>query len=84
MYLVVISINFFFPLSLSSVGSNSVNVFLGLGLPWVIKSLYLASKGSSLRLNGNNIFFSVVVFLGCGMVALALLVLRRFVRKLFF
>ena len=26
-------------------GSNSVNVFLGLGLPWVFASIYWASKG---------------------------------------
>lgn len=27
-------------------GSNSVNVFLGLGLPWLIASIYHASKVS--------------------------------------
>lgn len=28
-------------------GSNSVNVFLGLGLPWLIASVYHASKVSN-------------------------------------
>ena len=30
-------------------GSNSVNVFLGLGLPWVIASVYYESQGSCFK-----------------------------------
>ena len=29
-------------------GSNSVNVFLGLGLPWMIASIYYGVQGLSL------------------------------------
>jgi solute carrier family 8 (sodium/calcium exchanger) len=28
-------------------GSNSVNVFLGLGLPWAIAAIYHASRGTT-------------------------------------
>ncbi|XP_066931288.1 sodium/calcium exchanger 1-like isoform X2 [Clytia hemisphaerica] len=58
-------------------GSNSVNVFLGLGLPWVIKATYLYSKNQKLEIQGENLLFAVLVFLSCGFVTLLLLVLRR-------
>jgi len=58
-------------------GSNSVNVFLGLGLPWVIKTLYYQAKGKSFRVYDANLAFSVTVFLSCGVVCLLFLVLRR-------
>lgn len=31
-------------------GSNAVNVFLGLGLPWLIASIYWSTQVSALRL----------------------------------
>ena len=61
----------------SLLGSNSVNVFLGLGLPWVIKTLYYQAKGKSFRVYDANLAFSVTVFLSCGVVCLLFLVLRR-------
>ena len=30
-------------------GSNSVNVFLGLGLPWTIAAIYWAAKGETFK-----------------------------------
>lgn len=36
-------------------GSNSVNVFLGLGLPWVVAAIYWQAKVSDKH--QNNIFF---------------------------
>lgn len=62
-------------------GSNSVNVFLGLGLPWVLKSIYLRTKGSKLILNDDNLMFSAVVFLSCGSITLVILVVRRMLFK---
>ena len=58
-------------------GSNSVNVFLGLGLPWVIKTIYYKVKGKDVKVIDSNLTFSVTVFLCCGIVCLMFLVLRR-------
>lgn len=61
-------------------GSNSVNVFLGLGLPWTIASVYYAATGEQ---DGKYIVFagslgwSVAVFCPCAVVCLSTLVLRR-------
>ena len=60
-------------------GSNSVNVFLGLGLPWVIASLYKAAKGESYTYPASGLVFSVVLFLCCATVGLLLLMANRVV-----
>jgi solute carrier family 8 (sodium/calcium exchanger) len=44
-------------------GSNSVNVFLGLGLPWVIAVIYYESSGDKFIVPAGNLAFSVIVFL---------------------
>jgi len=44
-------------------GSNSVNVFLGLGLPWVIAVIYYQSSGDKFNVPAGNLAFSVIVFL---------------------
>ncbi|VDO67826.1 unnamed protein product [Haemonchus placei] len=38
-------------------GSNSVNVFLGLGLPWLVASIYWASKGESFAVPAADLGF---------------------------
>ncbi|VDO89312.1 unnamed protein product [Heligmosomoides polygyrus] len=38
-------------------GSNSVNVFLGLGLPWLVASIYWASKGQSFAVPAADLGF---------------------------
>merc|ERR1719411_91288 len=43
-------------------GSNSVNVFLGLGLPWVIATLYHAFDGSEYIQPQGTLSFSVIIF----------------------
>jgi solute carrier family 8 (sodium/calcium exchanger) len=61
-------------------GSNSVNVFLGLGLPWVIALIWEQSNP-----NGNGKYFvpagalgfSVVVFVICAILCISVLLLRR-------
>lgn len=65
-------------------GSNSVNVFLGLGLPWVIAAIYESStKGTEEWKDGKYyvpagpLGFSVVVFVICAIVCLLFLVARR-------
>lgn len=65
-------------------GSNSVNVFLGLGIPWLIASLYHEISGNN---NGRYIVptgevegalaFGVLVFCICACVAIATIYARR-------
>lgn len=66
-------------------GSNSVNVFLGLGLPWVIATAW--SKGFVDEKTGVNypgyyvpagsLGFSVVVFIACAILCVIVLLARR-------
>ncbi|KAK6051270.1 Calx-beta domain protein [Cooperia oncophora] len=42
-------------------GSNSVNVFLGLGLPWLIASIYWAAKGESFVVPAADLGFRYVI-----------------------
>jgi len=58
-------------------GSNSVNVFLGLGIPWVIASLYYAAKGEDYVVASTGLVYSVSVFTCCAVLCLGTLMLRR-------
>ena len=69
-------------------GSNSVNVFLGLGLPWVIAALYEASakddnlppeegKTGKYFVPAGPLGFSVVVFVVCAIICIIFLLIRR-------
>ena len=59
-------------------GSNSVNVFLGLGLPWLIACAYwLAKHESDYAVPPGSMAFSVIVFLSCSAVCFLVLFLRR-------
>ena len=69
-------------------GSNSVNVFLGLGLPWVIATLWEENttpeeKGyvsnGTYYVPSESLGFSVVVFIFCAFLCIFLLIIRRFV-----
>ena len=60
-------------------GSNSVNVFLGLGLPWVIGSLYYTSLDQPYEIPSKGLDLSVMLFLIVSLVGITILVLRRFV-----
>ncbi|XP_075241315.1 sodium/calcium exchanger Calx-like isoform X2 [Convolutriloba macropyga] len=61
-------------------GSNSVNVFLGLGVPWVISAVYnLFTTGQSYKVKTSNLSFSVTAFLIVGVVCLGIIIARRFV-----
>lgn len=62
-------------------GSNSVNVFLGLGLPWVISTCYHAVKKTKYIVYSGNLTFSVVVFSAFGLTCILTLVMRRVVIK---
>jgi len=59
-------------------GSNSVNVFLGLGLPWVVATIYnQAKRGTDYYVPSGALGFSVVIFLCTSMVCFTVLILRR-------
>ncbi|XP_041363701.1 sodium/calcium exchanger 2-like [Gigantopelta aegis] len=61
-------------------GSNSVNVFLGLGLPWVIAAIYWGAKGKTFEVPAGSLSFSVILYIVCSLLGLGLLVLRRRLR----
>lgn len=59
-------------------GSNSVNVFLGLGLPWVIASAYyLAKDGTMYEVPAGGLAFSVMLFLVTSCTCIAVLLIRK-------
>ena len=63
-------------------GSNSVNVFLGLGIAWTIAALYhvYSPNGKGVfRVDPGSMKFSVILFTSLALVAILLLLIRRFV-----
>uniref|UniRef100_A0A0D3J593 Sodium/calcium exchanger membrane region domain-containing protein n=2 Tax=Emiliania huxleyi TaxID=2903 RepID=A0A0D3J593_EMIH1 len=58
-------------------GSNAVNVFLGLGLPWMIGALYWSRKGGGFVVPAGDLGYSVTVFCVCAVLCLGMLTLRR-------
>jgi len=58
-------------------GSNSVNVFLGLGLPWVIASTYNETRGNWYKTPPGDLAYSVAVFLVCSVFCFITLLVRR-------
>ncbi|PVD38293.1 hypothetical protein C0Q70_00905 [Pomacea canaliculata] len=81
-------------------GSNSVNVFLGLGLPWLIAAIYwkvqnrncapasklrlsplsllAVTQGSDFDVPAGSLGFSVILYTITAVIAIAILMLRRF------
>ena len=59
-------------------GSNSVNVFLGIGLAWSVAAFYHTSKGGEFRVDPGALGFSVMVFCVEALICIALLMFRRF------
>lgn len=62
-------------------GSNSVNVFLGLGLPWVIGAMYFNVNlpNQQYKVPAGSLSFSVYVFLVVAILCFIILIVRRFV-----
>lgn len=58
-------------------GSNSVNVFLGLGLPWVFAAAYWQVKGSAFKVPAGSLGFSVGIYCAASLTCISLLMLRR-------
>lgn len=62
-------------------GSNSVNVFLGLGLPWTIAVIYSRMNDEVYKVPAEGLDLSVVLFLSCCLVGIAILIFRRWYVK---
>lgn len=58
-------------------GSNSVNVFLGLGVAWSIAAIAKAARGVKFVVPAGNLGFSVVIFCVTAVTAIAVMMLRR-------
>lgn len=59
-------------------GSNSVNVFLGMGLPWAIATAYWKiNHDLDYAVPPGSMSFSVIMFISCSMVCFLILGLRR-------
>ncbi|EDV20330.1 uncharacterized protein TRIADDRAFT_32198 [Trichoplax adhaerens] len=58
-------------------GSNSVNVFLGLGLAWCVAAVANAIKGEKFYVPSGSLAFSVTIFCAVAIVCIAVLMLRR-------
>ncbi|KAI8797275.1 sodium/calcium exchanger 2, partial [Biomphalaria glabrata] len=58
-------------------GSNSVNVFLGLGLPWLLASVYWNLQGKDFYHPSGTVGLSVTLFTICATLVLLVLVVRR-------
>jgi len=59
-------------------GSNSVNVFLGLGLPWVIAAIYHYGSEDGFEVRAGALTFSVTIYIICAIIAISLILVRRF------
>jgi len=63
---------------LSKKSLQIVNVFLGLGLPWVIATFYESAKnGEAYFVPAGSLGFSVVVFIVCAVLCIICLLVRR-------
>lgn len=61
-------------------GSNSVNVFLGLGIPWAVATTYWQVKfGEDYAVPAGDLVFSVFVFLIVAIICFMILIIRRVV-----
>lgn len=58
-------------------GSNSVNVFLGLGLPWVIAATWSKNNDMKYVVPAGSLAFSVMLFLITSTICFIILILRR-------
>nr|KAG5714622.1 hypothetical protein BaRGS_000110 [Batillaria attramentaria] len=59
-------------------GSNSVNVFLGLGLSWLVASIYWTAKGTTFNVPAGTLSFSVTLYVISAVLAICLLLARRY------
>lgn len=54
-----------------------MNVFLGLGIPWLIAAVYSSLKGEVYNAPPGALSFSVTIFMCCSSVAFVILITKR-------
>ena len=54
-----------------------MNVFLGLGIPWLISSVYGLAVNKPYRVETDNLVSSVIIFSIVGTITIICLILRR-------
>ena len=59
-------------------GSNSVNVFLGLGTPWLLAAIVNSIRGEPFIVCAGDLSFSVTIFTVCAIICIGTLILRRY------
>lgn len=60
-------------------GSNGVNVFLGLGIPWLIAASYHTANNSKFLTPPGALGTSVILYSVCAAASIGILIIRRFV-----
>jgi len=63
-------------------GSNSVNVFLGIGLAWSVAALYHDICGTTFYVDPGSLGFSVLIFCILALTCIAFLMVRRYHPKI--
>ncbi|CAF0799879.1 unnamed protein product [Adineta ricciae] len=58
-------------------GSNAVNVFLGIGLPWAMSAWYHYFKDTKFKVQKGSLSFSVTLFCSFAAVAVIILLIKR-------
>ena len=58
-----------------------MNVFLGLGLPWTIASIYYMAKGEDYIVPAGDLSFSVILFLITSTLTVVVIIARRIIFK---
>ncbi|CAF0962266.1 unnamed protein product, partial [Adineta ricciae] len=58
-------------------GSNAVNVFLGIGLPWAMSAWYHYFKNTKFKVEQGSLSFSVTLFCSFAAVAVIILLIKR-------
>lgn len=58
-------------------GYNTVNVLLGLGIPWVIAAVHKRNNNEVYKMPSKGLDLSVIVFVGVSLVGLAINIFRR-------
>ena len=63
-------------------GSNSVNVFLGIGLAWGVASIYHFAVGTQFEVEPGSLGFSVLTFCILAFICISVMMWRRFNPKI--
>jgi solute carrier family 8 (sodium/calcium exchanger) len=58
-------------------GSNAVNVFLGVGIAWMLASIYHWKNGTIFRVQAGSLAGSLTMFLIGSVICIAILAIRR-------